>query len=192
MCKQDVIWEQSNSVTFLFKVPKKKFGTCTIFNQEWRAKSSGAAQWDWHGFTGHTALSCTEPPGTQPLSTQDVHAPQLGSNEHMAEEICLQWKRNECEYHKMPQIKQGVCGQGTPTSGTSAGESPRTRLCAGNADRASWNLKSNCPAPWWCSPPCKDLASKAACFEKLILLTLIGRYLTEKELEASLILYLNF
>lgn len=34
-----------------------------------------------------------EPPGTRPLTTQDVHAPQLELNEHMAEEICSQEKK---------------------------------------------------------------------------------------------------
>lgn len=73
------------------------------------------------------ALGCTEPPGTQTLSTQDVRAPQLGLNEHMAEEICLQEKKMKTNIAgKMAQIRQrvirGSVNRREPTWGTTARE----------------------------------------------------------------------
>ena len=40
-------------------------------------------------------LSFTEPPGTWPLTAQDVHAPHLELNEHMAGKICWQEKKKK-------------------------------------------------------------------------------------------------
>ena len=47
----------------------------------------------WQGVLGHTALRFSEPPGTRPLTAQDVHVPQLELSEHMAGKICSQGKK---------------------------------------------------------------------------------------------------
>lgn len=175
---------------------------------------SGPAQWMslWHGVTGHTAFSFTEPPGTRPLTVQDVHAPQLELNEHMAGTICSQEKGKK-ERGRISQQNGANLAKSLESLGTQRCQSedlrrkswePHMGWGGGGGhprdDAAQWefrprwasacNWQSSCPVSVHASR--KNLANKTPCFEELILLTRIERYFTEKELAAGLIFTLTY
>ena len=64
-------------------------------------------------------LSFTEPPGTWPLTAQDVHAPHLELNEHMAGKICWQEKKK----------KRKLISRGNGTNYTEQSERLWTQQC---------------------------------------------------------------
>lgn len=109
---------------------------------------SGPAQWMslWHGVTGHTAFSFTEPPGTRPLTVQDVHAPQLELNEHMAGTICSQEKGKK-ERGRISQQNGANLAKSLESLGTQRCQSEEEELGATHGVGWGWGSPQG-----WCCP----------------------------------------
>lgn len=107
----------------------KKFWTCAW---GWEIHVIGTCPMSvsrWQGVTGHMQLSFTEPPGTWPLTAQDVHAPQLELNEHMAGKICSQEKKRKKtnitgKWYKLHRVVRESVDTAMPTWGWRAGSCP--------------------------------------------------------------------